>query len=129
MTSIIHGMPAAKYHAAKGLSATAIKQGRISPRHMRQYLVGPPRDETPAMRWGKLLHAAVLEPAVFSENVTVFDGRRAGKAWDEHVEEHGAEWTIKQDEMGKLLTCSARVHAHPQAGELLADVQTEVSVF
>lgn len=67
------------------LRATAIKAGRISMAHMRLAMTTP-RDtapETPAMRWGKLVHLAVLEPDTFAKVPHYPGAKRAGKAWDE----------------------------------------------
>ena len=128
---IIYDMPAADYHAAKALSASKIKQGRVSMRHMRQAVVGPPKEQTAAMRWGTLLHAALLEPAVFSAKASIYEGKRDDrvKAWQEHCAEHDKEFALKQDEMGKLLSSVSRIVADPNAARLLEDAQKEVSIF
>jgi hypothetical protein len=51
-----------------------------SAQHYR-YNLEHPMEPTPAMRLGTIAHALVLEKA--REAVTVYDGRRFGKAWDE----------------------------------------------
>lgn len=43
------------------IRATAIKAGRLSMLHMRHALTVQ-RHDTPAMRWGRLVHMAVLQP-------------------------------------------------------------------
>jgi hypothetical protein len=72
------------YGALPGITASAIKAGRLSMAHMRHEMLRPrdDSDATPALRWGKLAHAALLEPVRFASMIAVWTGgRRAGPAW------------------------------------------------
>jgi hypothetical protein len=70
------------------IRATWIKAGAVSMAHMRHAAtVG--RDDSPAMRWGRLVHMSVLQPAVFAA-LPVWDGDKRSKAWKEFCELHGA---------------------------------------
>ena len=53
-----------------------------SPRHY-QHRLTTPRSDSPAMRLGRAIHTAVLEPDLFPVHWTLYDGRRAGNAWTE----------------------------------------------
>ena len=91
------------YAGAGGINASAIKQGRTGMKHMRLAMTGGVKDDTPAMRMGRLIHAAVLEPDVFNQNAVVFEGKtRRGKAWDEFKAEHAEGWIVTYDERDQL---------------------------
>jgi hypothetical protein len=64
------------------IRATWIKAGMRSMAHMR-LAATTGREDTPAMRWGRLVHMAVLEPLKLAAMPRWDGGRRAGKAWDE----------------------------------------------
>jgi pyrimidine deaminase RibD-like protein len=61
---VIHGMPAADYHAAPGLSHSAMKDLIVSPFrfwHLHLNPERPERKETEFMIFGRALHSAVLD--------------------------------------------------------------------
>ena len=51
-----------EYAELPGINATSIKAGVKSMLHMHHCMTGGGHKETPALRWGKLVHLAVLEP-------------------------------------------------------------------
>lgn len=68
-------LPAAVYHAAPGLSSSGMKSLAVSSLRYWHDYVRPdrqPRTETPAMKIGTALHAAVLEPHVFRDGYDAF---------------------------------------------------------
>jgi len=69
-----------EYDAMPGITASAIKKGRISMAHMRYEMLKPrdDSDSTPSMRTGKLMHLSALQP----ELLLPFDGQRRGAAWE-----------------------------------------------
>jgi hypothetical protein len=71
------------------LRATWIKAGRLSMAHMR-LAVTTERADTDAMRWGRLVHMAILEPAKFAALPVWRGGRRAGKDWQAFEDEVAA---------------------------------------
>lgn len=77
------------------LRATAIKAGRLSMRHMRMALTDG-RADTAAMRWGRLIHRAVLEPITLAalpqwRGRWLKTGRRAGEIT---YDRKGTEWDV-----------------------------------
>lgn len=64
------------------IRATAIKAGALSMAHMRLAMTGDAKADSPAMRWGRLVHMAVLDPLALAELPRWDGGRKAGKAWD-----------------------------------------------
>ena len=74
-----------------------VEQSEISMAHMH-LAITTPRQATPAMRWGTVLHAAILQP----ETIAVFDGRRAGKAWADFLAEHPGKLAISAAENDRI---------------------------
>jgi len=111
--------------AQQPLRATAIKAGRLSMAHMHLALTEE-REDTPAMRWGRLIHLAILEPVKLARLPQWEGGKRAGKAWDAFVEESGGGEYLMPGELGKLETITAETR-RPLA-TMPPIVQTEVTV-
>jgi hypothetical protein len=63
-------IPSEVYHAWDALSNSMIGHLRRSPAHLRAYLLSP-SPETPALRLGRALHCAILEPERFAIDYTV----------------------------------------------------------
>lgn len=111
-----------EYGRLEGISASAIKAGMKSMAHMRMVMQRPRSDEnaTPAMRWGKLAHMAILEPNRFAAETAVWTGsRRAGKEWEQWQERHAGKHQITQDEREQLMSMQAAVLAHHNADMLI----------
>ena len=79
------------YHAGEGLGSTGIKKMLITPADYKT-----PTTRTPAMAFGSMVHAYVLEPDVFNEQYTMappdYNGRtNAGKQFKAETEAAGKE--------------------------------------
>jgi len=88
-----------EYHSRPCLSATGLKQFLKSPAHYRAFQDAPSVD-TPAFRFGRMAHSAVLEPATFSDLYQTFEGdrrKKEGKAEWKRILDEGAE-PIKPEE-------------------------------
>jgi hypothetical protein len=110
------------------ITASALKQGAVSMLHMRHAMTGGERADSPAMRWGRLVHGCVLEPETYFRDQCVVwaDGRKAGKAWDEFSEAAGSREVVTLDELGRLQTIAAAVHGNPDAHRLIESTEHEV---
>jgi hypothetical protein len=117
-----------EYRQLPGINASSIKRGAISMKHMHAEMTRTVDIETPAMRWGRLVHKAVLEPVAFAECAVVFTSRRAGGAWEEFAAQHAPEWIIKDDEKTELEAIIKAVHANTAAHELIEAAQKEVTL-
>jgi hypothetical protein len=117
-----------EYNSLPGLRATAIKAGAVSMLHMRHCLTAPDRADTPALRWGRLVHGAILEPDRTLPLLRTWESRRAGAAWDAFEAEHGAENIVKPDEAAKLNEIARRVWANKTARHLIEATAHEVTV-
>lgn len=147
--SMIIDMPAAEYHLRAEISSHDI--GRILEAPAK-YLHGKkhPKDPTPAMRFGTLLHLAVFEPELLAASVVVMPEdaparptsrqRNAKKPspetvaaclwWDEFDRETLGKDVITAEERDALNAMHDAVRAHPGAGRLLAKGgQSEASAF
>ena len=77
---VIMGMSNEEYHERSEVSASMIKTVvNKTPLHLK----APPKPETPAMKIGTMVHAAILEPELFYRDYAIFDGDRRTKAGKE----------------------------------------------
>jgi hypothetical protein len=121
-------MSLTEYLKLPGLSASVIKAGRKSMRHMR-LAATVPTVATPAMEWGSLVHKAALEPASLLDEVAVWrGGRKAGKAWDEFQEQAGGRLVCTAADVDKLGGITAAIRRNGKARELLAGCEFETVV-
>lgn len=138
-TGLHDGVSNAEYHGGAGISKSGLDRIAQSPLHYWSEYLDPnraPRVETPAMKLGTAIHAAVLEPDVFRDGYLAapkIDRRTsAGKA-------AFADLQAKADERGAILldaddyaacqTIAAQVRTHPSARALFANGKAEQSAF
>lgn len=102
----------------RALSFSALKQMGRSPAHYRaavtQQLV-----ETPAMRFGTLVHAIVL-----GGDFAVYEGERRGNAWKAFEEEHAGRFIVTKKEYDRAAEVARAVHDDPvvrETGVLVGD--------
>jgi len=120
----------ADYFANPAMSASVIKAGRLSMQHMR-HAHTTQSETTPSMRWGKLVHAIVLEPEEFSRNVRVFEGdSKRGNVWKAFQADNDPEWIVTIPEHADLLAMSKAVLLDHEAANILRDIEdTEIPLF
>jgi hypothetical protein len=87
------------------IRATWIKKGVLSMAHMRLAVTTESADN-PSLRWGRLVHLAVLQPELFGVVPVWRGGRKAGKEWTAFEEQIGECDYINEDEAGDLLAIS-----------------------
>lgn len=114
-------VPDHKYHAVGAISKSRLDLLRRSPAHLWASFTAP-REETGALRLGKLLHCLVLEPDQYELRYVVVDASRATKAGRAAVAEAGASGLIplKPGEHDEARAMADAVRVHPVAGALLA---------
>lgn len=92
-------------------------------------------EQSPALRWGTLVHTRVLEPALFHSTVVVApqcDRRtKAGKEiWEEFTTLNAGKTIITEDEFTKLSDIAIAIGEHAGARTLLdGDIGIEHSLF
>ncbi len=124
------GLPYALYRDRPGLSYSVIKHGRTSMLHMR-HAATEPAIETKAMRWGRLVHLAILEPLRAWGSLSVWrGGDRRGKEWAEFKAAAPLDSEIVNEaELTALQAISDAVWANPDAKAMIAATDHEVSLF
>jgi hypothetical protein len=128
----IYSVPAERYHAANGCSKTMLDfLADRTPAHLQAYLMGITKEETPAMRFGAIVHRALLEPDTYREGFHVKPEKmrfttKEGMAWQS---EHGNLPIITQPESDAIDAMVSNVHTHPFAKRLLSGCTPEQSIF
>lgn len=121
-------MTFAEYQAIDAINATALKAGQLSMLHMRHVMTGGEREQTPAMRWGSIVHKAILEPASFFASVAVFEGVKRGKDWEAFKAAHDHDCILSRSEQEELFALSQAVHANRDAHALIEETRHELTV-
>lgn len=122
---------AATYHAAPGVSQSMLKTLAKSPAHLKCEMETP-REETPAMILGTLLHTALFEPHKLAGSYCVkpdgHDGRTTeGKAW---AAKHKGLTTISAKDATALCQMGITINAHPRTSEVIDCIgESELSLF
>lgn len=127
-----------EYHAGPGISKShldAINAG--SPRHYWHKYLNPnrkPNEPTDAMLIGSAVHAAILEPDDFKNQVVEspgFDRRsKTGKAeYEAFKKEHAGKIVLAPEDFQNCANIRDAVHTHPVAGGLLRGGRAEQSFY
>lgn len=132
-----------EYNQLPGITASALKAGRTSMAHMRLEMLRErdDADQTPALRWGKLAHAALLEPPVFAGKIAVHPDTYTNKKGDESewsmkgaacrdwCAEHADKWIVSQKELDKLTAMQTAAQADRMFRTVMSQVEArEVTV-
>jgi exodeoxyribonuclease VIII len=120
-----------EYFASDAISASMIKTARQSLAHYYHEYVRPnrqPKQPTPAMILGTVLHTAFLEPEKLSDTVMVVpDGidkrTKTGKDWYTEAEQSG-KILIKHDDMQEILSAVRSARSNP----LISDLYDSISL-
>ena len=116
-----------EYRALPAINASAISAGMVSMLAMRHVMTGGAKDDTPAMAWGRKVHAAILEPDRFFGSLALWEGgRKYGKTWDAFTEENpDGDLIVTRDELVDLTALSRAVWACKPAAALLTGGECE----
>jgi hypothetical protein len=126
-----HSLDEQTYRQASGVNISALKAMGKSPAHYYLQRHGPKPEPTPAMIFGSMLHAALLEPerppqyVVKPEEINL--RTKEGKAWKDAQ----TLPVITKEESEKITTCVQTMHQHETVRYILGKSagQREVSVF
>lgn len=129
----LFNVPCDLYHKGPGLSSTGIKELLKSPAHYQAYLKREQKD-TPALRFGKLVHTRILEPVAYYQTVAIepeVDGRtKEGKAIRAaFAEESLGKEIITSDEADLLDEIATAVNKCKLARTVFSGGEAELSVY
>lgn len=121
-------------HASQPVRYSRLREMARSPAHFLHALHSTV--ETPAMRFGRLVHALVLggEGSETPAPVAVYDGQRRGTAWSDFAAQHAGYVRVTRDEHERALSVRAALGRHILAAGLLGlgrwahRVRTEVQI-
>lgn len=136
---VIDGMTNDAYHANDAISASGLKLIGRSPLHYWAAYIDPnrePREETPALRLGTAIHAAILEPLRYAAEYAVApqvdrrtkDGKETWAAFVEECEAKGRT-VISAEDHATCMSISERLNRHPAASVLFRSGVAETSMF
>lgn len=124
-----HELTNEAYHASEGISKSGLDLIARSPAH---FMYGERMKPTRAMVIGSALHAAILEPDVFSKEYMLLkdvSDRRASE-YKEAVKVHGADFVLTGTEADYVSGMQESARQNLEAQELLSRPgRAELSVF
>lgn len=123
---IHEGIPAEVYHRKElgVVNCGALKELAKTPKHYRAWLAATEQHETPALLFGRAIHALVLEPDLFArewaQQPDFGDLRtKVGKERrDDWLSMHRGVTAVSADDWQRLQAMRDAVMAHPIAGKL-----------
>lgn len=131
----VEGLPAAMYHGTHGrASNNGLKKLLKSPAHFAASITGKDAKDTPALRFGRIVHLAILEPTLFLAHKVVAPefkgtGSKAAKAeWEKRLPPNSIILDDAEEE-ARITGMLNRLLAHRVAANLLKTGVAEVSGF
>jgi exodeoxyribonuclease VIII len=115
------------YRAIEALNFSTLKAIDRSPlhfEHRRRHAL----EDNDRMAVGRAVHALVLEPATFERDFAVFEGRRAGKAWEAFEEDNSDRTILRLQDLERAQAIAAAVRRHSAAAALLAQGTPEHTI-
>lgn len=106
------------YQQLSAVNFSALKLFAKSPRHYR-FAVSQPSANADHFKYGRALHTFVLEPEKFRGEYVPYDGRRAGKAWDEFQAEHAGCTIMTRADYDSVIDAGRSILADPVASRYL----------
>lgn len=120
---VVENQSQQEYSSAPGYRSSELKQILVTPSHFQHYLHNK-KPETPAMRKGTALHAALLEPELFAEQFAIVpkvDKRsKAGKEeWQAFNEANVGKTLIESNDAFFVETLRYSIQTNEKAKRLL----------
>lgn len=126
-------MTEAEYRAHPGVNKSTLWEMRKSPAHYK-YALEHPTEDTPALKFGRAIHMAILQPDEFNAHYVLapnVDRRtKAGRElYDQFVQTHNGQELISQDDYNDILGICGSVWNDPAASKLLTECECETPLF
>ncbi len=116
---VIEKLPFEKYRELPGEHSTGLRRALVSPLEYDYYKRNE-REDTDTLRIGRAVHTATLEPLQFLREYVLFEGRRAGKVWEEFEEKHKGKTILKPEQYDPAAAMSEAIRNHAVAGPLFS---------
>lgn len=141
------GMSDEEYHGDKtAVGSSSLRKAKKSPLAFAGAMWGPEQEPTDPMKFGTLVHMAILEPAKFKSKYVVMpefvgftkDGKPTTSKNSKDVQDKIARWqsdlpknsvVVTEEERHSLFCMIDSVLSHPTASQLLKNVKTELAGF
>jgi len=126
--AILERVTFAEYSQIQAVNLSTLKELRRSPAHYRHRLLTP-REDTDAMRIGRCIHAAVLEPETFQAKCALWTGeRRYGKTWNKFLTDNAGREILKREEWDLCLAVQRAVRGDKWAAPYLTGGKSELTI-
>jgi hypothetical protein len=122
MNKIHHSLSFDEYLDLPGEHFSSIKEVHRSPAHYRSHVRPSDND---ALRIGRALHAAVLDPGAVQ--VVEYAGVRRGKDWEAFKAKHAGKLVLKPEQASEVEAMRSSVRAHKHASRILRNGSAEVT--
>ena len=116
------------YQARPELNISSLKHLRRSALHFRHKMDYPEPDRE-AFAFGRAFHTLCFEPSSFEQEFAFFDGRRAGKAWEEFKEFNSDKTILKVEDSIILEQMLQSIKKHKYTGHWLQHGSPEVTLI
>lgn len=130
---LLSDIPFDAYCMAEGINASGLKEIMRSPAHYA-HAQAHPRAQTPALKFGQLVHRAVLEPKLMplvfqlpELNLRTNQGKQELAAWREDLPENAVE--VSRDDYVQLQGVVEAARAHTMLQRFLSHSRTEQTLF
>lgn len=136
MDCLLPDVPYQTYADSDGMNSSGLKLILRSPAHYYEHRFNRIEEkETPALRFGKLFHLAVLEPKLFRENYVIqpkFDrrtkiGKEGYEAWQAALKPSAI--IVPEEDAPKLERMAYKILNHPMASKLLEKGVRETTMW
>lgn len=109
------GITRAEYERIDAVNWSRAKHALKSAAHFHATAI----EDTAAMRLGRCIHLATLQPDLFRAEVVTYDGTRRGREWDAFRAAHQGAEILSPDDYLVCQRIADSVHAMPEAREYL----------
>lgn len=131
MSQIVYGMPRSAYDALDRANCSKLKLLAKSPAHFRYGSIEE-REDTDALKLGRLVDLAVFEPHVFDASVALWSGsdrrtKEGKKAWADFEAANAGKEIITSAEMEEILLLSNAVVRDPIAKRYVTNGKPQIT--
>lgn len=122
---IYYGVSFDEYKAINACNASILKHARVSMAHVLAAIQAPDKD-TPAKRFGRMVHTAILEPEQMQNFIGPPINPKTQKAygsdtqaWEKHQEANPGKTIASDEDLAAMAMIQQNIRAHPQANILI----------